>query len=423
MKNAKFRSIAAAVAAVAAAAFSRVAPAADLETERSAGIYHSYEFEDVRDTPPPEGYVPFYVSHYGRHGSRFQRNRDRLKACAAMKTAGEAGLLTPLGRDVQGRLDRLAKAHEGMFKCLAMRGAEEHKRLARRMFERFPAVFADGGRVRCQSTTKYRCLASMANFATALKGAAPALDFSFETGERSEKILLGGADDRDESLFGDIGAILEPLRKNVAGPGRLMSALFTDPAAAEKAVGAPAQFAEALFDAASACQSLARELDGMDVYDVFTGEELASFSRFDDCRYYAGMGNSVEFGDRVARRLKALPGDVVARADAAIADGGVCADLRFGHDSGLLPLTAFIGLEGPGDRVPVAEAWERCPLWRCMPMASNVQMVFYRKDGADVLVKVLFNERETAIRGLSPVAGPYYRWQDLRVRLERGVLL
>ena len=54
MKNAKFRSIAAAVAAVAAAAFSRVAPAADLETERSAGIYHSYEFEDVRDTPPSD---------------------------------------------------------------------------------------------------------------------------------------------------------------------------------------------------------------------------------------------------------------------------------------------------------------------------------------------------------------------------------
>ena len=38
-------------------------------------LFHSYEFDDVNDTPPPAGFKPFYISHYGTHvcmGSNFQ---------------------------------------------------------------------------------------------------------------------------------------------------------------------------------------------------------------------------------------------------------------------------------------------------------------------------------------------------------------
>ena len=41
-----------------------------LELERTASIFHSYEFAPVEDTPPPDGFNPFYISHYGQHGSR-----------------------------------------------------------------------------------------------------------------------------------------------------------------------------------------------------------------------------------------------------------------------------------------------------------------------------------------------------------------
>ena len=52
-----------------------------------------------------------------------------------------------------------------------------------------------------------------------------------------------------------------------------------------------------------------------------------------------------------------------------------------------------------------------------MPMAANLQMVFYRDKAGDVLVKVLYNEREMRINGLSPVQWPYYRWWDLKERM------
>ena len=39
--------------------------------ERAGGIYHSYEYRPAAAAPAPDGYTPFYISHYGRHGSRW----------------------------------------------------------------------------------------------------------------------------------------------------------------------------------------------------------------------------------------------------------------------------------------------------------------------------------------------------------------
>lgn len=39
---------------------------------RSVNLHHNYEAPSkIVDTPAPKGYKPFYVSHYGRHGSRY----------------------------------------------------------------------------------------------------------------------------------------------------------------------------------------------------------------------------------------------------------------------------------------------------------------------------------------------------------------
>ena len=50
-------------------------------------------------------------------------------------------------------------------------------------------------------------------------------------------------------------------------------------------------------------------------------------------------------------------------------------------------------------------------------MASNIQMVFYRDDSGKRLLKVLYNERETPLKGLKPVFGPYYSWDDVVSRI------
>ena len=56
--------------------------------DRAAGIYHSYEPGTPSDVPVPEGYEVFYISHYGRHGSRYHASPEAYEApLAALRQA------------------------------------------------------------------------------------------------------------------------------------------------------------------------------------------------------------------------------------------------------------------------------------------------------------------------------------------------
>ena len=63
---------------------------------RAAAGHNAYEAPaEVIDTPAPKGYKPFYVSHFGRHGSRFQGSESAYSGvCQTLDKLHEAGLLT-----------------------------------------------------------------------------------------------------------------------------------------------------------------------------------------------------------------------------------------------------------------------------------------------------------------------------------------
>ena len=58
----------------------------------------------------------------------------------------------------------------------------------------------------------------------------------------------------------------------------------------------------------------------------------------------------------------------------------------------------------------LADHWQS---YKVFPMACNVQMVYYRNDANDIIVKVLLNEREATLPIKTDMA-PYYRWSDVR---------
>ena len=65
------------------------------DIRRAAFNTHSYEFEPVKDTPAPKGYKAFYISHYGRHGSRSDWGGPQYKLVRDLLTkANEQHLLT-----------------------------------------------------------------------------------------------------------------------------------------------------------------------------------------------------------------------------------------------------------------------------------------------------------------------------------------
>ena len=324
VKYALFCKVALSVIAVSWAVF---ATADDrLALERTASIFHSYEFTPVVDTPPPEWLDPFYISHYGRHGSRRLAGTCVADTCAVLENAAKKERLTDEGVALLSAVRRIAEASVGMEGQLTERGAEEHRHLARRMALRFPKVFEGKRQVRCQSTEVPRVLISQANFTMALKDVAPGMDFSFVTGPKYTTLLNHRFRTRSGAKGGERKAKEKFDRAGIKTDG-FLSRIFTTP----EAIKNPLSFVRAIFAIASDCQCLRNELGGLDIYRFFTDDEIASLSRCMAAWHYMSQGNSPDFGDDRAWAAQWLARDFVERADNAIADETVAA-LSSGSD-------------------------------------------------------------------------------------------
>ncbi|MDE6631515.1 MAG: histidine-type phosphatase, partial [Muribaculaceae bacterium] len=47
--------------------------------EKAGGIYYAYDVQKDSLPSVPDGYAPVYISHYGRHGSRWPVNQKIYK--------------------------------------------------------------------------------------------------------------------------------------------------------------------------------------------------------------------------------------------------------------------------------------------------------------------------------------------------------
>ena len=65
--------------------------------ELTAGNYANYPNPTGHLTPAPKGYEPFYISHYGRHGARYQTSDKAYKRLRKqLDSALTAGLPTEM---------------------------------------------------------------------------------------------------------------------------------------------------------------------------------------------------------------------------------------------------------------------------------------------------------------------------------------
>ena len=339
------------------------------DLNRTAALYYCYENHPrAAATPAPEGYEPFYISHYGRHGSRWHASESVYEnPRAKLRKAAEAGKLTPLGEE-------------------ALR------------------------RIRARSTLVPRCMLSMAAANERLKELNPAIDITREASKRYLDYMFRMTE--ANKIKKEIKQRIAELREREIDPSRFVRALVTDPSLVGNRKE-QLRFMNDLYCVASVMQ----DVDYLDCsfYDLFTPDELYAFYAVRNYQMYLEEGPSAEFGHRALSDAVPLLRNFVAEADEAIATGALSASLRYGHDVNVIPLVGLMGIEGcdtrESDYRKVDQAWS---CWRVTPMATNIQLVFFRRpDGGDVLVKFLFNERESRIRLESDLA-PYYRWNDVK---------
>ena len=384
-----------------------------------AGIYHIYKAGNMTDTAAPEGYEPFYISHIGRHGSRYHSSDKSFDALAAMfMKADSLGILTEKGKALYSDMYRIDSVSAGKAGKLSARGKNEHKEIAGRMFRRFPSVFKSDSRryVDAVSSTVQRCQESMFSCTGELKKLNKKLRVNVHSGDSYMAYLL-----RKPSWFKTVVKISAPqvdsLSKAWIDVSDFMNSIFTDRNLADSIVGREDMFAREINTWGSIASDL--DLDDIFVSSYFTPEEMFSMTKLNSCRIYSEMLNAAESEGRRISMADDLLEDFIVKADAAVsAKSNVAADLRFAHDVSVMPLAGLMGIEGCSEMWPLEEVWMHWMAADFTPMACNLQMVFYRKPGSkDVLVKFLLNEQERLLNGVEPVSGPYYRWKDVRRHL------
>ncbi len=379
-------------------------------------VLHPYPApEKIIDTPAPKGYKPFYVSHYGRHGSRYHYTEKNIfPVVAVMDSLAAHSLLTEEGQSVRADLQKIAAQHEGLVGYLTHRGAAEHQAIARNLYSRCPEIFNQKGRreIYCVSTPVQRCIQSMANFCLQLGRENPDLRMTMDAGERYRNYL----NNHDGATLGPRGRdrqIADSIMAAHIDISRIMNTWFTNPSEAKKYMSGrnPRRFIADVVKGGGIGPCLDEDPG---IFRHFTLDELYAVWCYDTVTHYNSMCASVENGrgrDVIGQRILR---DMLDKADAAIAGNDHAADLRFGHDTGLAPLLSLLQVEGLEGTKKLADSINCWYGFRQMPMGSNIQMIFYRNKKGEILVKLLRNERETVIPALKTVTGPYYDWQTLR---------
>lgn len=383
--------------------------------DKAGGVYYAYPAPDssARQAAPPAGYAPVYVSHYGRHGSRYITEDSRYKYLLdVFDLARSQGQLTPLGEDVRERMQRVWADAEGRGGSLSAIGERQHRDIARRMAERCPQIFKNGpASLSAASSTVPRCIHSMAAFCESLKEQNPSLAIRHEASQRAMSVIAWSSDEY-KALSADTAAWRKAWRAgrdSLMRPARLLKSLFNKP----ELVDSASYFMEQM------C-TLAADMQDVDMpqkpsfYDLFTAEELYNVWQTNNWRMYicnaaAAAGRGV--GPRSAAPLLR---DIITKADAALAGNAPTADLRFGHDTNLIRLLALMRAEGccdeESDPALFPAAWQD---FRVSPMGANVQITFYRNPSGNVIVKLTLNERDVTLP-LKSGSAPYYQWSDVR---------
>ena len=379
------------------------------DPRKAYGTDYPYSFNTRPLTKTPNGYEPFYISHYGRHGSRYYwTDRLYIELDSLLSYAHRKNNLTPAGEAFYEKFMAAKEELQTGVSELSDLGWEQHQRIARTMYNNFPEVFKKGGDVLAISSLSGRCVLSMSSFCQELVQCNPAIEIR----EQSSRFTLDGVvptdrqnpkkrqfpkskarweQNRDKFKFD------ESLREKV------VNRTFTS---TDSLPGNMERIGSNLINLYTSLPSIGHE--GMMEGLISDDEMVAQWEQ-------SNLG-SYSWVFEPQNDMVPILQDIIRKADAVI--GGSSdriADLRFGHDTCIGPLTVLMGING-ADKDPedpyevknIYQNWQTCK-------ASNLQLVFYRgkKASDDILVKALMNGSEVSLP-VKTDCYPYYKWSDFK---------
>ena len=373
------------------------------------GSMTQYEDPGVTYSKAPKGFKPFYMSHYGRHGSRYLLNTPQYNDPYTMlQQANDKGVLTDFGKDVLRRIEIMAKDADGHLGDLTIVGQQQHRGIARRMVRNYPEIFNKNTTIVARSTTSHRVIASMTSALMEFSSILPKMNIDFNDSDfdkgymNSEDRAINSAKNSRER-----NAAVNAFNAKHNNPERLMCALFTDTTFITRYERTSSSGSVSVSDRSDdlytkiydiAANMGSHSYLGFDLDDVFTYDEWYDCWLQNNLYWFSVSGyhdltrNVVPYGHAT------LLQDFLDKADAAIAAGTPAANLRYGHDTALYPLLCLMEVNdcayAPDDIEDLATKWVNYDI---VHMASNLQLIFFKDKKGTILVRALLDEREAKL--------------------------
>ena len=376
---------------------------------KAYGNDYPYQQDATTLTKSPSGYKPFYISHYARHGSRYYWTDQLYKDLDTLLTKAHAHhLLTAEGEAFHDRFMAAKPELMAGVSELTDLGWEQHQGIARTMYNRFPEVFRRGGNVLAVSSLVGRCVLSMSAFCQELVQCNPKIEIREQSARHTlDAVVPGDGQNPNKHHFPTVKPRYEQHRDQFHYSNSLSEKIIARTFISTEGLAADVnRIPWDFINLYTSLPSIGHE--GM-MGSIITDEEIAEQWEQSNLGSYSWV-----FGPQY--EMIPILQDIITKADAVI-DGSSdrVADLRFGHDGCIGPLTVLMGINGadrdPDDPYEVKNCyqnWETCK-------ACNLQLIFYRskKPTDDILVKCLLNGLEATLP-VPTTQSPYYKWSDFR---------
>ena len=414
---------------------------------KSSGLDNIYDFDAQICTAAPKGYEAFYISHYGRHGSRYPYTASVATALLDMLLeAGEKENLSEYGNGLMTRLELFMEKAGNHIGELTDLGRQQQYRLAGEMAERYPQAFRKGAVVTAQASSSSRSILSMASFCTALARKCPSIRIDQFQGFAETQATAPNMGRNPLRIKGP--GLGNPYRESPAEfmqrrfpefTETVLGKMFRDPYAAlgDRDVQYLMDHIYMLIGGMNSLPDGVR----MDFSDIATPETLARMWELDNyqrfCEYIVYTASCCSVFKDIIERADArlalldsaagkLEGRAEGRAEGAVgrAEG---ADLRFGHDHVLMSLLMIADIDSFGELPENPDELGHVFQTFRSPMAANLHFVFYRpKNGrGPILTGLSLNGQPARLSsldkelGLSPDESGFYRWDDVKAWFEK----
>lgn len=371
-----------------------------------SGSMTEYLAPNVTYSKAPKGFKPFYLSHYGRHGSRYMLDAIAYNGpYNTLKEAYDKGVLTEFGKNVMDRVEIMMKDADGHLGDLTKKGQRQHRGIARRMVENYPEIFNSKATIVAKTTTSHRVMNSMASALMEFSVLLPKMNIDYAVSSSDaaylnteDRAVSSAKNNREKS------AAVSAFNARHTHPERLMTALFTDTTFITRYVkpgstSAPKNNSSTLYTQIydMAANMGSHDL-GFNLNDVLTYDEWYDSFLQNNMYWYTQSAWNPITENLVPYGHATLLQDFLDKADAAIAAGTPNANLRYGHDTALFPLLCLMKVDDcgwdPADLEDVADKWVG---YNIVHMGSNLQLIFYRDKSGKVLVRALLNEYEATL--------------------------